>query len=216
LAAEDEGRGDLDAAIERTRRLVALDPLSEEHARALIGRLAAAGDRAAAMAAFASHREQLRTELRMAPSAATRALADEIRGGVETDEPSVGVTRPPLPGALALAAAAAVLAAAVVAWLVWVMSFHGSPQVTSQIVGYQVRGQHTVAATFTVVRRDPGVRASCLLRAVAADHAVVGELAVAVTSGPATQRVRSTVRTERAATSVELLGCSTKGRPGLR
>jgi hypothetical protein len=113
-------------------------------------------------------------------------------------------------------AAAALLAAAVGAWLVWVMAFHGSPDVTSQMVGYDVQGRHKVTATFTVVRRDPDVRASCLLRAVAADHAVVGELAVAVTSGPANQRLRSTVRTERAATSVELLGCSTKGRPGRR
>ena len=38
-------------------------------------------DRAAALTVFEQHRERLRSELRMAPSAATRALADEIRGG---------------------------------------------------------------------------------------------------------------------------------------
>jgi hypothetical protein len=40
------------------------------------------------------------------------------------------------------------------------------------------------------------------------DHSVVGELTVAVDSGPATSTVRSTVRTERRATGVELLGCT--------
>ena len=115
-----------------------------------------------------------------------------------------------------LVATAAVLAAAAAAWLIWVMASHARPEVTSQMVGYQVRDQHAVTATFTVVRRDPGVRASCVLRGVAADHAVVGELAVAVTSGPTTQRVHATLRTERSATSVELLGCSTRAQPAPR
>jgi Domain of unknown function (DUF4307) len=113
-------------------------------------------------------------------------------------------------------AAAAVLVLAAAAWLVWVMAFHTRPEVTSQMVTFDVRGEHGATATFTVVRRAADVHASCLLRAVAADHAVVGELAVPVDSGPPTQRVRSTIRTERAATSVELLGCNTPGRPGRR
>jgi Domain of unknown function (DUF4307) len=113
-------------------------------------------------------------------------------------------------------ATAAVLALAAVAWLAWVMTSHARPEVTSQMVGFHVRDDHAVTATFTVVRRDTAVRASCVLRAVAADHAVVGELAVPVTSGPTTQRVHSTLRTERSATSVELVGCSTKDHPAPR
>ena len=81
LAVDAEQRGDPGAAVEYTRRLVALDPLSEEHARSLMRRLALAEDRAAALAVFEQHRERLRSELRMVPSAATRALADEIRDG---------------------------------------------------------------------------------------------------------------------------------------
>jgi uncharacterized protein DUF4307 len=106
-----------------------------------------------------------------------------------------------------LVAGVALLAAAGVAWVVWVSVFHSRPEVTSELVGFEVAGQHTATATFTVVRRDADVRASCLLRAVAADHAVVGELTVAVDSGPASSSVRSTVRTERRATSVDLVGC---------
>lgn len=80
LAAAAEAHGDLAAAIEHTHRLVAIEPLAEEHARALIRRLAAAGDRAAALAAYERHRERLRTELRMAPSPQTRELVERIRG----------------------------------------------------------------------------------------------------------------------------------------
>ena len=73
------------------------------------------------------------------------------------------------------------LAVAGLAWLVWVVLFHGRPQVTSQMVGFDVDGQHAAVARFTVVRRDADVTASCLLRASADDHSVVGELTVPVT-----------------------------------
>ena len=88
LAADAEGRGDLAAAIEHTHRLVALDPLAEEHARALIRRLAAGQDRAAALSAFDRHRERLRTELGVAPSASTRELVEQIRADVDASPPS--------------------------------------------------------------------------------------------------------------------------------
>src|SRR5581483_7380817 len=71
-----------------------LDPLSEDAARALIHRLAAAGDRAAALAVYERLRDRLRTELSIAPSALTRELVAELRV-----EP--GADRPPLPRALA-------------------------------------------------------------------------------------------------------------------
>ena len=89
LALDAEGRGDTVAAVEYARRLVALDPLSEEHARSLMRRLALAEDRAAALTVFEQYRERLRSELRMAPSAATVALANEIRDG---DTPPAGRT----------------------------------------------------------------------------------------------------------------------------
>ena len=98
LAIDAEQRGDPGAAVEYTRRLVALDPLCEEHARSLMRRLALTEDRAAALTVFEQHRERLRSDLRMAPSAATRALADEIRDG---GEPSTAAA---LTGMLALAA----------------------------------------------------------------------------------------------------------------
>ncbi|HEY7076750.1 MAG TPA: AAA family ATPase [Solirubrobacteraceae bacterium] len=92
LAERAEEAGDLPAAISRTRELVAADPLAEDAHRELIRRLAAAGDRPAALGAFAHLRGVLARELGIAPGEATRRLAAEIRGA----EPP-----PPLPPALA-------------------------------------------------------------------------------------------------------------------
>ncbi len=111
---------------------------------------------------------------------------------------------------------AVVLLVAGAAWVVWVTGYHGRPTVQSQLVGYQVRGEHAVRTTFTVARRDSAVAASCLLQAVAADHSVVGELTVPVRSGPAHARLTATVRTERRATTVDLLGCTSPDQPGRR
>jgi hypothetical protein len=112
-----------------------------------------------------------------------------------------------------LVAVVAVLAVAGLAWLTWVMVFHSRPEVTSQLVAYDVRGQHSATATWTVVRRNSDVRASCRLQALSDDHSVVGERTVAVDSGPARARITTTVRTERRAGSVQLVGCTTKDRP---
>ena len=68
------------AALTYTRRQVALEPMGEEVHRRLMRRLAATGDRPAALAAYERLRERLRRELGLAPSAATRELAETLRG----------------------------------------------------------------------------------------------------------------------------------------
>ena len=68
--------------------------------------------------------------------------------------------------------------------------------------GFETVDEHTVTTSFTVVRRDADVEADCLLRAYAADHAIVGELNVTVGPGaPTTQTLEEPVRTERATRS---------------
>jgi hypothetical protein len=106
-------------------------------------------------------------------------------------------------------AGVAVLAAVGLAWLAWVVLVHGRPMVSSEMVGYSVSGQHAATARFTVVRRDADVEASCLLRAFASDHSIVGELSVPVAGGGTVSTLSSTVRTERRATNVDLVGCTT-------
>jgi len=102
LGEAAEERGDLDAAVRRSRELVAIDPLSEEAHRALMRRLAARGDRAAALATFDRFRVRLRTELGMAPTPETRELAERLRrGDAKRPKTSAGTEQPPLPGAMA-------------------------------------------------------------------------------------------------------------------
>ena len=78
-ASQREAGGDLAAAISLTRRMVAIDPLAEAATRDLMRRLAAAGERGAAIEAYRRLAERLQSQLRIAPAAATRALADELR-----------------------------------------------------------------------------------------------------------------------------------------
>jgi DNA-binding SARP family transcriptional activator len=80
LAFEREAGGDLEAAISLSRRMVAIDPLGEAPTRELMRRLAAVGERGSAIAAYQRLAERLQSQLRLAPSAATRALADQLRG----------------------------------------------------------------------------------------------------------------------------------------
>ena len=95
------------------------------------------------------------------------------------------------------------------AWLAWSTLFHATPAVSSELVGWEVVDDHAVTARIDVVLRGDedgaGLRASCAVRAYAADHAVVGE----ATFVPRDGRNVVQVRTERRATSVESVGCTT-------
>ena len=71
--------GDPREAIRLTRAQVALDPLAEGPNRRLIERLAASGDRVAALAAGRQFAERVRTQLGMSPSRETRALVEALR-----------------------------------------------------------------------------------------------------------------------------------------
>ncbi len=88
LARLAEAAPDAETALAQLRARVTLDPLSEEAHRDLMVRL----DRPAALAVYQRLADRLRSELRIAPSAATRELAESLR--VSAPE------RPPLPRAL--------------------------------------------------------------------------------------------------------------------
>lgn len=87
IAAQRDAHADLAGAIAYTRRRVALDPLAEDAQRALIARLAAAGDRPGALVAYARLRDRLRRELGISPSQQTRELALAIRDDAPAGEP---------------------------------------------------------------------------------------------------------------------------------
>ena len=94
-------------------------------------------------------------------------------------------------------------------WLVWTTWIHANPQVDSELLRFEVQGEHATQAT-VAVRVSDGVdptTARCLLRAYAEDHTTVGELPFTPSDGSG--RYTETLRTEREATSVELVGCTT-------
>ncbi len=108
----------------------------------------------------------------------------------------------------ATVAACVVLVAGFLGWLGWTIWDQSTPQVRSDIVGYQVVDEHLATATVEVRLADDDVVASCTLRAYAEDHTVVGEWVFTPADGKSVQDVR----TERLATSVELLGCTAPGQ----
>jgi hypothetical protein len=103
---------------------------------------------------------------------------------------------------------AAVLAVVGLTWLAWTAVFHGTPEVRSEVVSFEVTGDHQVTARLAVRLSGGDVEATCRLRALAEDKTAVGELAFTPVEG--TNDVE--IRTERRATSVEKLGCTTEGQ----
>ena len=96
------------------------------------------------------------------------------------------------------------LGAVALAWLAWTTVFHATPEVSSELVGWEVVDDHSVSARIDVVLRgEPD--ATCAVRAYSADHTTVGE----ATFTPVAGRNDVVVRTERRATSVESVGCTT-------
>lgn len=105
--------------------------------------------------------------------------------------------------------ASVIVTAAFLGWLAWTAWSHSTPDVRSELVGYDVVDEHTATATIEVRLADDDVVATCTLRAFAEDHNVVGELAF---TPDGDGRSEQTVRTERRATSVDLVGCTAPGQ----
>ncbi|MDT7589126.1 MAG: hypothetical protein QOE32_6676, partial [Pseudonocardiales bacterium] len=81
LAERADAAADVAGAVRWSRRRCAATPLDEPAHRALLRRLAAAGDRAGAVLAGQEFTARLRTELGVAPGPATRAALARLRAG---------------------------------------------------------------------------------------------------------------------------------------
>src|SRR4051812_19727250 len=105
LTALAEGAPDSGSALRWARELARLDPLSEDAARRVMTLHAAAGDRAAAIAAYSRLADRLRRDLGIPPSRRTRELLAEIRAGKAGEgrdrDAAAAPARPPFPAALA-------------------------------------------------------------------------------------------------------------------
>jgi DNA-binding SARP family transcriptional activator len=87
LAAAAERDGDLAAAIDHTKRRLAVDALDEPAHRDLMRLYARSGDRTAALRQYRDAVRVFDHELGVAPVAETRALRDAIEAGTLSDEP---------------------------------------------------------------------------------------------------------------------------------
>jgi cell division septal protein FtsQ len=95
----------------------------------------------------------------------------------------------------------------------WSVIFQSTPQVSSKLISFELPDEHTAVATISVARESSFTEATCEVVAVAEDHAVVASRDVPVLDGPEEQTLRVELRTERLATSVDLLGCTTPEQP---
>ena len=80
-------------------------------------------------------------------------------------------------------------------WLAWTTLFHATPEVRSEIVGWEVVDDHAVTAQIEVVISSDAekVEATCRVRATASDHTIVGE--ATFDAGGRAQRGRGADRT---------------------
>ena len=107
------------------------------------------------------------------------------------------------------------LAAVALGWLAWTAWAPSTPEVTSELETYAIVDEHTIDATVVVSLRDDDVEARCLLRAYAEDHTTVGELEF-VPDPALGVRQSASVRTDRRATALELVGCRADGQTRYR
>lgn len=103
--------------------------------------------------------------------------------------------------------ASGLIGAIALGWLGWVIWDNADPEVRSSLRTWEVQDEHETSFTLDVRLRDEDVAASCLLRAFAEDHSTVGETNLKVSAGDTRQIVAGSIRTERRATSVELVSC---------
>jgi hypothetical protein len=92
-------------------------------------------------------------------------------------------------------------------WLGWAAWFHSNPAIRAEIASYDVTTEHEARARVELRLGDDGVRGTCLLRATAPDHSIVGERNVAVSELAESEGAWVSIRTERRATSVTIVGC---------
>lgn len=90
------------------------------------------------------------------------------------------------------------------AWLGWTAWHHTATGIRGGLVAFTIDGERQTTARFQT-RVAEGVEGTCLLRAMAVDHFVVGEVTARVTRS-GTQSVP--IRTERRASAVELVSCT--------
>jgi hypothetical protein len=109
---------------------------------------------------------------------------------------------------IVLVVATTVLAMVFLAWVVWVAIFHGDPAIDSKVTSYDVVNAHQVNVQLDTRFRDAKTKGTCLVRATASDHSIVGELNLTAAQLRALGHRWIPIRTERRATTAEVVRCT--------
>jgi hypothetical protein len=99
------------------------------------------------------------------------------------------------------------LATALAAWAVWAMSSQDSDPIEAQVTSYDVVSTHQVRVKVAAQFRDADVTGSCLVRATAEDHTIVGEVNLTADQLRAVRGSWVRIRTERRATTATVVRC---------
>lgn len=101
-----------------------------------------------------------------------------------------------------------VLAALFLGWLTWVIAFRSDPAIEAELVSYEVVDAHQVRIRVESKFRDDSVTGSCLFRATARDHTIVGDINLSVAELRAAGNDWIPVKTFDRATTVERVSCT--------
>jgi len=107
-----------------------------------------------------------------------------------------------------LIVATTVLAIVFLGWLGWVAWFHSDPAIEAEVKSYEVVDAHHVQVRLASRFRDDSVEGSCLIRATARDHTIVGERNVTVAEIRAADGDWISITTLNRADSVEKVRCT--------
>ncbi len=107
-----------------------------------------------------------------------------------------------------LTVATTVLALVFLGWLGWVVWFHSDPPIEAEVTAFEVVDEHRVQVKLASRFRDGAVDGSCLIRASARDHTIVGERNVTVAELRTAAGDWISITTLNRADSVEKVRCT--------
>src|SRR5690242_20266901 len=67
-----------------------------------------------------------------------------------------------------------------ISWLAWAAWFHSAPDVEAAVTRYEIVDTHSARVQVQATIREEASKATCLVRATARDHTIVGELNLTV------------------------------------
>ncbi|WP_181407463.1 DUF4307 domain-containing protein [Nocardioides sambongensis] len=119
---------------------------------------------------------------------------------------------PSLTGRILVTVIGGAIVLAGLVWLGWATVFNADPPVKSEMIANDVLDDHTATVTVRLQYGDGPVETSCLVRAIAHDKVVVGEVTVHPDPDEGPDHTFE-FNTDRLATAVDWVGCTAEGQP---